>query len=131
MPPFLKFLLILCYLLLCCLSEAVLFEVRTHFVQSDLHSRRCLFDYAQSTCGGEKKIKKKGRVGKKFSWVGEKNTLLKKMLSALACAFFKSVFFCGWFITPMIYLFHQSFLFVFSQTQMADYAIQPTHHLQF
>ena len=26
---------------------------------------------------------------------GKKNTLLKKLLSALACAFFKSVFFCA------------------------------------
>ena len=34
--------------------------------------------------------------GKIFSWVGEKNTLLKKLLAALACAFFKSVFFCVW-----------------------------------
>ena len=42
-PFFLKFLLILCYLLLCCPSEDVSFEVCTHFVQSDLHSRRCLF----------------------------------------------------------------------------------------
>jgi hypothetical protein len=41
------------------------------------------------------KKNKKNRGGKNSSWVGEKNTLLKKMLAALACAFFKSVFFCG------------------------------------
>ena len=42
-----------------------------------------------------RKKNKKNRGGKNSSWVGEKNTLLKKLLSALACAFFKSVFFCG------------------------------------
>jgi hypothetical protein len=31
---------------------------------------------------------KKGRVGKKFSWVGEKNTLLKTLVVALACSGF-------------------------------------------
>jgi hypothetical protein len=46
-------------------------------------------------CVGKNNFIKKGRVGKKFSWMGEKNTLLKKMLAALACAFFKSVFFCA------------------------------------
>ena len=44
--------------------------------------------------GGEINFLKK-RVGKNSSWVGEKNTLLKKLVVALACAFFKSVFFCA------------------------------------
>ena len=64
MPPFLKFLLILCQLLPCCPSEAQLFEVRTHFVRSDLHSRRCLFVFALCVgvfkfffCGVEKFLK--------------------------------------------------------------------------
>ena len=52
-------------------------------------------------CVGEKKLKKL-RWQKSFSWVGEKNTLLKKLLSALACAFFKSVFFCGWLFYSLI-----------------------------
>jgi hypothetical protein len=43
---------------------------------------------------GENNFIKKKRGGKKFSWGGEKNTLLKKLPLALACAFFKSVFFC-------------------------------------
>jgi len=37
---------------------------------------------------GENNFIEKNRGGKKFSWGGEKNTLLKKMLAALACAFF-------------------------------------------
>jgi len=41
-----------------------------------------------------KKIKKRWEE-KILSWVAEKNTLLKKMLAALPCAFFKRVFFCG------------------------------------
>ncbi len=46
-----------------------------------------------SSCVGKNEFVKKGRVD---FWGGEKNTLLKKLLAALACAFFKSVFFlCG------------------------------------
>jgi hypothetical protein len=41
---------------------------------------------------GKNKFVKKGKVA---FWGGEKNTLLKKMPKALACAFFKSVFFCS------------------------------------
>ena len=47
---------------------------------------------AMNPCGGKNKFVKKGRVD---FLGGEKNTLLKKLLSALACAFFKSVFFCA------------------------------------
>jgi len=42
-----------------------------------------------------RKKNKKNRGGKNSFWVGEKNTLLKKLLPAMACVFFKSVFFCG------------------------------------
>ena len=35
-----------------------------------------LLEFAVSPCVGENNFIKKGRVGKKFSWVGEKNTLL-------------------------------------------------------
>jgi hypothetical protein len=38
---------------------------------------------------------KKGRVEKILSWVGEKNTLLQALVSALPCAACKSVFFCA------------------------------------
>ena len=51
--------------------------------------------FAVSPWEGEKKLKKIG-VEKNSSRGGEKNTLLKKLPSALACGFFKSVFFCGW-----------------------------------
>jgi len=36
-----------------------------------------------------------GNFLKQFLLSDEKNTFLKKLLAALACAFFKSVFFCG------------------------------------
>jgi hypothetical protein len=47
----------------------------------------------ESQCVGENKFIKKGREGKKFSWVAEKNTLLQALVSALPSAACKSVFF--------------------------------------
>ncbi len=47
---------------------------------------------AVNPCGVKNKFVKKGRVD---FLDGGKNTLLKKLLSALPCAFFKSVFFCA------------------------------------
>jgi len=58
----------------------------TEDVSSDVKQKAC--------CAVAKKIKKRKWL-KSFSWVGEKNTLLKKLLVALACAFFKSGFFCA------------------------------------
>ena len=45
-------------------------------------------EFAVSPCGGENKFIKKGRVGKKFSLGGRKNTLLKTLVVALACSGF-------------------------------------------
>ena len=46
-----------------------------------------MFGLRLSPCGGEKKQKKRGEE-KILSWVAEKNTLLKKLLVALACSVF-------------------------------------------
>ena len=88
---------ILCYLLLCCLSEAVSLEVRTHFVQSDLHSRRCLSVLA--LCVG---VFFFWSVGKNilnfFFWGGEKILSCKfwflRSFVRLARVYFLCVSFC-------------------------------------
>lgn len=45
---------------------------------------------------------KKGRVGKILFWVGEKNTLLQALVSALLRAACKSVFFCALAFTNQV-----------------------------
>ena len=81
-----------CYLLPCCSSEDVSFEVRT------LCPKRFTFKGVSVRVGTVRWNFLFFFVGGKFLknnfiWVGEKNTFLKKLPSALASAFFKSVFF--------------------------------------